>query len=171
MTRPSRQAHSKLTELSPLLEELHEQRRRGRKLVFTNGCFDLLHAGHLHLLETAAALGELLVVGLNLDASVRGLKGAGRPFVPFADRAHLLAGLEVVDWVVGFDEETPLRLIEALTPEVLVKGEDWSDDRIVGREWVERHGGRVVRVPLLPRRSTNDLLERIRDRARGEASE
>lgn len=139
-------------------------RAAGRTVVFTNGCYDLLHAGHLSLLESAAMQGDVLIVGLNDDGSVRRLKGSSRPFVPFPERAELLSGLEVVDWIVGFAEETPARLIEAVQPDVLVKGGDWSSAAVVGRELVEARGGRVVRIPLLEGRSTTAIAERIRGR-------
>jgi D-beta-D-heptose 7-phosphate kinase/D-beta-D-heptose 1-phosphate adenosyltransferase len=149
-------------ELPRLAAEVAALQRAGRVVVFTNGCFDLLHVGHLRLLRAAAAEGDLLVVGINDDASVRRLKGAGRPFIPVADRAELLAGLEPVDRVIPFGEDTPLRLIETLSPRVLVKGADWALDRMIGKEHVEARGGRVVRVPLEPGRSTTELIERIR---------
>lgn len=164
MTRPRRPAAAKIVDLAALLRALGPERARGRSVVFTNGCFDILHAGHLRLLEAAALLGDLLVIGLNDDASVRRLKGPERPFLPFEDRARILAALEVVDRVVGFSEDTPAALIEALIPDILVKGGDWTPDRIVGREIVESHGGRVVTIPLVPERSTSDLARRIRER-------
>lgn len=133
------------------------------RVVFTNGVFDLLHAGHVDLLEAARAEGDVLVVGVNSDASVRRLgKGPDRPLSSEAARARVLAGLASVDCVVLFDEETPLTLIQALAPDVLVKGADYSRDRIVGADWVEARGGRVVRVPLLPGFSTTALVERLR---------
>jgi rfaE bifunctional protein nucleotidyltransferase chain/domain len=135
-------------------------------LVFTNGCFDLLHRGHVELLCWARALGETLVVGLNTDASVRRLKGAGRPVVPQEDRAYVLAALAAVDAVVLFDEDTPLALIEALEPDVLVKGGDYRVEDVVGREVVERRGGRVALFPPVPGRSTSALLERLRGERR-----
>lgn len=162
MNRPARRAADKVLRLDALVDALEAERRQRRTIVFTNGCYDILHAGHLHLLETAAVQGDLLVVGVNADASVRRLKGAGRPFVAFSERAELLAALEVVDWVVGFDEDTPAQLIEAVLPDVLVKGGDWTPDRIVGRATVEGRGGRVLSVPLTPGRSTTSLVERIR---------
>jgi D-beta-D-heptose 7-phosphate kinase/D-beta-D-heptose 1-phosphate adenosyltransferase len=134
----------------------------GRRVVFTNGCFDLLHPGHVALLERARAEGDFLVVGLNSDRSVREIKGEGRPVVPEAERAEVLEGLECVDRVVIYDETTPADLIAALVPDVLVKGADWAKDAIVGREVVEAAGGRVVRVELLQGRSTSALLGRIR---------
>jgi rfaE bifunctional protein nucleotidyltransferase chain/domain len=132
-------------------------------IVFTNGVFDLLHPGHVELLEAARSEGRALIVGLNSDASVRRLgKGPGRPVADEAARARVLAGLTAVDCVVLFDEETPLQLIQALAPDVLVKGADYSRDRIVGADWIESHGGRVVQVPFVAGFSTTALLERFR---------
>jgi D-beta-D-heptose 7-phosphate kinase/D-beta-D-heptose 1-phosphate adenosyltransferase len=138
--------------------------RRGEAVVFTNGCFDLLHVGHVRCLEAARRLGDRLVVGVNSDASVRRLKGPGRPVVPAARRAEVLAALACVDWVVIFGETTPLALIRALRPAVLAKGGDWTLDTIVGRLDVEGWGGRVVRLPELPGVRTTRLLTRIRQR-------
>jgi rfaE bifunctional protein nucleotidyltransferase chain/domain len=136
--------------------------QRGR-VVFTNGVFDLLHPGHLALLEAARAEGDALIVGVNSDASVRRLgKGTDRPLVPEAARARLLAGFAAVDCVTLFDEDTPLGLIELLEPDVLVKGADYTRDRIVGADLVEGRGGRVVRVELVPDHSTTRLVERLR---------
>ena len=145
-----------------LLEERRAWRSAGHRVVFTNGCFDLLHTGHVALLEEARRLGDVLVVGINGDASVRDLKGPGRPLVPEDERRELLLALEPVDRVVLFDEPTPAELIRALVPDVLVKGADWGEQEIVGRDVVEGHGGRVVRIALVPGRSTTGLLERIR---------
>jgi len=136
--------------------------RRGRRVVMTNGCFDLLHPGHVRCLEEARALGDLLVVAINSDASVRRLKGAGRPVVPEAERAEILAALAAVDYVTVFDEDTPQKIIARVLPDVLVKGGDWGADEIVGRAEVEAAGGRVVTIPLEPGYSTSALLERIR---------
>ncbi len=137
--------------------------RQRSSVVFTNGVFDLLHVGHVALLEAARAEGGALVVGVNSDASVRGLeKGADRPIVPERERARLLAALACVDCVVLFDEETPLVLIERLRPDVLVKGADYARAAIVGADQVEAWGGRVVRVPLVPGASTTALLARLR---------
>ena len=136
--------------------------RTGR-VVFTNGVFDLLHPGHVALLEAARQEGDALVVGVNTDASVRRLgKGSERPLAGETARARVLAGLEAVDCVVLFDQDTPLQLIQALAPDVLVKGADYSADRIVGADWVEARGGRVVRVPVVPGFSTTALVERLR---------
>jgi rfaE bifunctional protein nucleotidyltransferase chain/domain len=130
--------------------------------VFTNGCFDLIHVGHVRCLEAARRLGDRLVVGLNGDASVRRLKGADRPIVPARERAEVVAALGCVDWVVIFPADTPLGLIRALRPDVLVKGGDWARDSIVGREEVERWGGRVARIREVPRAATTRIVETIR---------
>ena len=150
----------KVAGLEELLARLAPLRTAGG-IVFTNGCFDLLHPGHVDLLERSKALGRVLVVGLNSDSSVRGLKGPTRPVTPFADRARVLAGLACVDFVTGFDRPTPLELIEALTPDVLVKGGDSPVESIVGRECVERAGGRVLSLPLLEGYSTTAVIGRI----------
>ncbi|MBA3443832.1 MAG: adenylyltransferase/cytidyltransferase family protein [Gemmatimonadales bacterium] len=132
-------------------------------VVFTNGVFDLIHPGHVELLDSARGEGIVLIVGLNSDASVRRLgKGAGRPLVAEAARARVLAGLAAVDCVVLFEEETPLELIKSLAPDVLVKGEDYSRDEIIGGDWIESRGGKVVRVPLVQGFSTSSLVERLR---------
>ncbi len=136
-------------------------RPREGTVVFTNGCFDLLHPGHVAYLEEARSLGDALVVGVNTDASVRRLKGPTRPLVPELDRARVLAGLGAVDAVTLFDEDTPAELIAALRPDVLAKGGDYTPDRIVGRDTVEADGGRVRVIPFLPGYSTSDLVRRI----------
>jgi D-beta-D-heptose 7-phosphate kinase / D-beta-D-heptose 1-phosphate adenosyltransferase len=140
-------------------------RAAGKRIVLTNGCFDLLHAGHLALLGDAAKLGDVLVLAINSDASVRRLKGPERPLVTQAERAALLAALTFVDAVTVFEEDTPLAVLEAVRPHVLVKGGDYRPSEVIGRELVEAAGGRVVIVPLLPERSTSSLLERIRGSA------
>lgn len=139
------------------------EKRNGRRIVFTNGCFDLLHPGHIGSLEQARALGDALIVGLNSDASVRQLKGAGRPVLPERERAEILAALECVDAVVIFDALTPREIIAGLLPDVLVKGADWPGDQIVGREEVEAAGGRVVSIPVVPGYSTTEILRKIRE--------
>jgi D-beta-D-heptose 7-phosphate kinase/D-beta-D-heptose 1-phosphate adenosyltransferase len=139
------------------------EKRNGRRIVFTNGCFDLLHPGHIGSLEQARTLGDALIVGLNSDASVRQLKGAGRPVLPERERAEILAALECVDAVVIFDELTPREIIARLLPDVLVKGADWPGDQIVGREEVEAAGGRVVSIPVVPGYSTTEILRKIRE--------
>lgn len=135
---------------------------RPARLCFTNGCFDLIHPGHVKYLEDARALGDFLVVGLNSDASVARLKGPGRPLQDEAARAAVLLGLRSVDAVVRFDEDTPLELIRALQPDVLVKGGDYTPETVVGRELVESRGGRLVLIPFLPGHSTSRIEQRIR---------
>ena len=152
----------KIVSLETLRRIVHRAKARRRRIVFTNGCFDLLHAGHVTLLERAKQQGDLLVVGLNSDRSVRLLKGPGRPLVPQRDRAQLLAALASVDYVVIFNEPTPARAITRLLPDVLIKGADWSAGAIVGAEAVRRAGGRVIRLPLVKGRSTSQLIARIR---------
>jgi len=138
-------------------------RSAARRVVFTNGVFDLLHLGHLRYLQQARALGDALIVGLNSDRSVRANKGPARPVTPEAERAEILAALACVDGVVVFDQETPHELIAALQPDVLVKGADWAEDAIVGRDIVEARGGRVVRVPLEAGHSTSAIIEKIKN--------
>ena len=150
------------TDLADLVSERARWRDEGRRVVLTNGCFDLLHPGHLALLESARREGEVLIVALNSDVSVRGLKGEGRPLVPEDERAEILVALEPVDRVVVYADPTPLEVIRVLLPDVLVKGADWAADAVVGRPEVEAAGGRVVRVGLLTGRSTSTLVERIR---------
>jgi D-beta-D-heptose 7-phosphate kinase/D-beta-D-heptose 1-phosphate adenosyltransferase len=147
-------------QLVPLLAQARAQRKR---IVFTNGCFDLMHVGHTRYLQAAKALGDLLVVGVNSDASVKSLnKSPDRPIVPEAQRAEILAALECVDYVVLFTDPDPHGLISAVQPDVLVKGGDWSVETIVGRDVVERRGGVVKTIPLVPGISTTTLIHRIR---------
>ena len=153
----------KILERGALLERRRQWKQAGKRVVFTNGCFDLLHAAHVRLLEQACALGEVLVVGINSDRSVRELKGESRPLVPEAERAEVLAALAVVDAVTVFDEATPRELIAALLPDVLVKGGDWGAN-IVGKEEVAAAGGRVVSLPYERGYSTSELIERIAGR-------
>jgi D-beta-D-heptose 7-phosphate kinase/D-beta-D-heptose 1-phosphate adenosyltransferase len=149
--------------LEEVILRFGRDKRNGRRVVFTNGCFDLLHPGHLRGFELARELGEVLIVGLNSDSSVRQLKGPGRPVIPERERAEILAALESVDAVVIFDELTPREVISRLLPDVLVKGGDWPGDQIVGREEVEAAGGRVVSIPLVPGYSTSAILQKIRE--------
>jgi len=149
-------------DLPALLATLAPRRAAGARIVFTNGCFDLLHPGHVRYLASARALGDVLVVGLNGDASVRRLKGPGRPILLLDERAEVLAGLAAVDHLIAFDEDTPRALIAALGPDVLVKGADWAEDEIAGREETLARGGRVERIPLVPGVSTSELIRRIR---------
>jgi D-beta-D-heptose 7-phosphate kinase/D-beta-D-heptose 1-phosphate adenosyltransferase len=153
----------KLVNSAQLLPLLDRARGKKQRIVFTNGCFDLLHIGHTRYLQAAKALGDILVVGVNSDASVQRLnKDPDRPVVPEVQRAEVLAALSSVDYVVVFSEPDPLDLITALQPDVLVKGGDWAIDRIVGRDVVERRGGTVKTIPLVPDMSTTALIKRIR---------
>ncbi len=148
-------------------------RRRGETVVFTNGCFDILHAGHVHYLQAARAAGDVLFVGLNSDASMRAIKDHGRPLNGQADRASVLAALTCVDGVILFNAPDPLDLITTIAPDVLVKGADWPAKEIVGADTVKARGGRVIRIDLLPERSTSRLIRRVLDRygaQRGSAS-
>jgi rfaE bifunctional protein nucleotidyltransferase chain/domain len=139
-------------------------RAAGKTIVFTNGVFDLLHPGHVRYLQQARALGDALVVGVNSDRSVRAIKGPSRPIVPEDERAEVLAALACVDAVVVFDDETPHELIAALQPDVLVKGDDWAADAIVGRDIVEARGGNVIRMPIERGYGTSAIIDRIRNR-------
>ena len=154
--------HSGILTIEEAILRFGREKRNGRRIVFTNGCFDLLHPGHIQSLEQARALGDALIVGINGDASVRELKGPGRPILPELERAEILAALECVDAVVIFHEVTPRETIAALSPDVLVKGGDWAGDRIIGREEVEAGGGRVVSVPVVPGYSTTAILAKMR---------
>jgi D-glycero-beta-D-manno-heptose 1-phosphate adenylyltransferase len=154
---------SKVLPRDQLLHVLATDRAKGKRIVFTNGCFDLMHIGHTRYLQAAKGLGDVLVVGVNSDASVRHLeKAPDRPIVPEAQRAEILAALACVDYVGIFDEPDPLDLITAVQPDILVKGGDWPINRIVGRNVVEARGGLVRTIPLVPDQSTTSLLQRIR---------
>jgi D-beta-D-heptose 7-phosphate kinase/D-beta-D-heptose 1-phosphate adenosyltransferase len=155
-------ARDRILSLETAVRRVARARREGDRIAFTNGCFDLLHVGHVRSLERARALADRLVVGVNLDASVRRAKGADRPIQPARARMELVAALHCVDWVVGFAADTPIRLIRALRPDVLVKGGDWPADGIVGAEEVRRWGGRVVRTDVIVGERTSLLVERIR---------
>ena len=153
----------KILPLEQLLILLGSEREKGKRIVFTNGCFDLLHIGHTRYLQAARSLGDLLVVGVNTDDSVRQLeKAPDRPIVPAVQRAEVLAALGCVDFVVLFSEPDPGPLITAIQPDVLVKGGDWAPEKIIGREIVEKRGGAVRTIPLVPGMSTTALLRRIR---------
>jgi rfaE bifunctional protein nucleotidyltransferase chain/domain len=154
-------AATKVLSLPALLRRLRELRRAGKRIVFTNGCFDLLHPGHVRYLRAARRLGDVLVVAINSDRSVRRIKGPQRPIVSERDRAEVLAALEMVDFVTIFDDDTPLALIERIVPDVLVKGGDWPVHAIVGGEIVRAHGGSVRSLPFARGYSTSALIERI----------
>ena len=152
---------SKIITAEKLAARLDKPRKSGKKVVFTNGCFDILHAGHVRYLAAAGAEGDLLVVGMNSDASVRLIKGDKRPVVHQDHRAEVLASLGCVDYVVLYDAPHPLELIQALKPDVLVKGADWTPETIVGSDFVKSNGGSVVRISLAPKISTSRIIERI----------
>src|SRR5882672_8585842 len=153
----------KIVSQDELILLIAREKRNGRRVVFTNGCFDLLHPGHVRCLAEARALGDLLIVAVNSDRSVRGNKGPERPLVPQQDRAEVLAALASVDYVAIFDEPTPRELISRVLPSVLVKGADWAPDQVAGREEVEAAGGLVVSIALAPGYSTTKLFQRIRN--------
>ena len=154
-------ALSKIMTTEKLAARLDEARKSGKKVVFTNGCFDILHAGHVRYLAAAGAEGDLLVVGMNSDASVRLIKGDRRPVVHQDHRAEVLASLGCVDYVVLFDAPQPLELIRTLKPDVLVKGADWTPQMIVGSDFVKSNGGSVVRISMVPEISTSRIIEKI----------
>ena len=154
--------HPAVLTLEEIIVRFGREKRNGKRVVFTNGCFDLLHPGHIRSLEAARALGDILIVGLNSDESVRTLKGVGRPVTPAQERAEILGSLECVDAVLIFDELTPQKIVAALLPDILVKGGDWPGDQIVGREEVEATGGKVVLVDVVPGYSTTEILKKIR---------
>ena len=153
----------KLKNLDELVAIAAQARQNGQSVVFTNGCFDILHRGHVHLLRQAKAGGDLLIVALNSDRSVREIKGPTRPVFSETDRVELIGAMEMVDYVTVFDEPDPYRLIAAIKPNVLAKGGDWSAQKIVGADIVEQAGGRVAVIPYLPGFSTSEIIERIRN--------
>jgi D-beta-D-heptose 7-phosphate kinase/D-beta-D-heptose 1-phosphate adenosyltransferase len=153
----------KLKSLEELAAIAAAARAKGRTVVFTNGCFDLLHRGHVHTLRQAKAAGDLLIVALNSDRSVKSIKSPQRPILPETDRLELIAAMEMVDYVILFDDPDPRRLIEAIQPQILAKGGDWSSARIIGADIVEAAGGRVALIPYLKGFSTTEIIERIRN--------
>ena len=151
----------KLKNLDELTELAAQARQNGKSVVFTNGCFDILHRGHVHVLRQAKAAGDLLIVALNSDRSVQEIKGAHRPVLPESDRIELIGAMEMVDYVIIFDEPDPYKLIAAIKPDVLAKGGDWSPEKIIGADVVEQAGGRIVMIPYLKGFSTSEIIERI----------
>ena len=162
MKRTSRNAKPAVVSLPWLIRQIGRLRRQKKSIAFTNGCFDLLHAGHLSYLEKIKQRADVLIVGVNSDASVRELKGSGRPLVPARERARLVAALKPVDFVVLFAEKTPLRLIRSIQPDLLAKGADWKQQEIAGKAIVESAGGRVMRVPFLKGHSTTGLIQKLK---------
>jgi D-beta-D-heptose 7-phosphate kinase/D-beta-D-heptose 1-phosphate adenosyltransferase len=167
--KPRVLAAEKMKTLAGLLPILKECRLRRERIVFTNGCFDILHLGHVKYLEFSRALGDVLVVGLNSDRSVRGLKGPGRPVLPQGERAQMLAALGDVSYVVIFSELSSEPLIRRVRPDVLVKGADWKNKGVVGRAFVESYGGKVVLAPLVEGKSTTNIIRRIQEEGAGGA--
>lgn len=151
----------KLKNLDELTQLAAQARRNGKSVVFTNGCFDILHRGHVHVLRQAKAAGDLLIVALNSDRSVQEIKGANRPVLPETDRVELIGAMEMVDYVIVFDEPDPYKLIAAIKPDILAKGGDWSAEKIIGADVVEQAGGRVVVIPYLKGFSSSEIIERI----------
>jgi D-beta-D-heptose 7-phosphate kinase/D-beta-D-heptose 1-phosphate adenosyltransferase len=166
--RGHRDSVAKVKNLDVLASLVNREKEKGKRVVFTNGCFDLLHAGHVKYLQKARSFGDILILGLNSDASVRRLKGANRPLIDEEERAHLLAALDCIDYVVLFDEDTPLRLIKTLRPDVLVKGGDYTREGVVGHEVVESYGGRVELVKFVDGKSTTGIIEKILQRYGGQ---
>ena len=152
---------SKILELQDLIKVVHDLRESGKSIVFTNGCFDILHVGHVRYLAAARSQGDVLVVGLNSDESVRSIKPENRPIVNQDQRAEVLAGLECVDYITVFNEPDPLKIIKELKPDVLVKGADWIEEEIIGADIVKANGGKVVRVSVVPEASTSRIIQRI----------
>jgi D-beta-D-heptose 7-phosphate kinase/D-beta-D-heptose 1-phosphate adenosyltransferase len=152
---------SKITPRNELKATVDRLKREGKKVVFTNGCFDILHAGHTRYLREARKLGDALILALNSDSSVRSIKGPMRPIVPEAERAEVVASLDSVDYVTVFDELTPLELIEFLRPDVIVKGGDWAEKDIVGAETVRKWGGRVAIMPEIEGASTTNIIDKV----------
>lgn len=152
----------KIDELKRLREKY---RSEGKIVVFTNGCFDVLHSGHIHLFRKAKECGDILIVAVNDDRSVRSLKGAARPVFPLEERLEVLEAIQTIDYLTSFSQQTPRAIIQALLPDVLVKGGDWKLDEVVGREEVEGAGGRVVIIPYLPGRSSSKILKKIKVRS------
>jgi D-beta-D-heptose 7-phosphate kinase/D-beta-D-heptose 1-phosphate adenosyltransferase len=151
----------KITSLKSLIEIRASLKKKKKKVVFTNGCFDILHRGHVTYLAKARSFGDVLILGLNKDASIKRIKGEGRPINNEKDRAIVVSALECVDYVVLFGEDTPLRLITALKPDILVKGSDWAIDKIVGKDVLDTYGGKVKRVSLVAGRSTTNVIDKI----------
>ncbi|MFH1441560.1 MAG: D-glycero-beta-D-manno-heptose 1-phosphate adenylyltransferase [Candidatus Omnitrophota bacterium] len=152
---------SKIKSLKQLSKTALSLKSKGKKIVFTNGCFDILHFGHVYYLQQAKKQGDILIVGLNSDTSIKRIKGKNRPIVCQQDRAKVLAGLESVDYIVIFNEDTPLKTISAIKPDVLIKGSDWQKNNIVGSEVVSQYGGKVATIKLAKGRSTTNIIEKI----------
>jgi rfaE bifunctional protein nucleotidyltransferase chain/domain len=153
--------NKKIKSLSSLLKELVKLHRKGKKVVFTNGCFDILHYGHARYLQEAKDKGDILIVGVNSDSSIKKIKGKNRPIVDQKNRLGLLAALTCIDYLVLFKEDTPLRLIKRIKPDIIIKGADWEKDKIVGSDFVKSYGGKVLTIKLVKGLSTTNLIDRI----------
>jgi D-beta-D-heptose 7-phosphate kinase/D-beta-D-heptose 1-phosphate adenosyltransferase len=159
--KPEKRQDEKIIPLEELVKVRCELRQKGRKVVFTNGCFDLLHAGHVRLFQEAKKWGDILIVALNDDASVRRIKGPSRPIFPLAERWEILEAMKDIDFLTSFSEDTPQKIIASLLPDVLVKGGDWRPEKVVGKEEVEAAGGKVVTVPYLRGHSSSSIIKKI----------
>ncbi len=153
---------NKILERNALKDKLEELRQKGKKIAFTNGCFDILHVGHVRYLREAKKTADVLILALNSDSSVRSLKGEERPLMPEKERAEILAALEFIDFVTIFKESTPLELINYLKPDILIKGGDWAEEKIVGRKEIKKWGGRVAIIPEVEGKSTTNIVEKIK---------
>jgi len=152
----------KILNRQDLKKELDKLRAQGKKIAFTNGCFDILHVGHVRYLRDAGKTADILVLALNSDSSVRAIKGKKRPIVPEEERAEVLASLEFIDYITIFSEQTPLDLINYLKPDILIKGGDWPEEKVVGRDEVKKWGGRVIIIPEIAGKSTTNIVEKIK---------
>jgi D-beta-D-heptose 7-phosphate kinase/D-beta-D-heptose 1-phosphate adenosyltransferase len=152
---------NKIKSVNNLVNVVNRLKKKGKKIVFTNGCFDLLHIGHIRYLKKAKKLGDVLIVAINSDDSVRRLKGDGKPIVPQSDRAEILSEFPFVDFVTIFKEDTPLNTIKKILPNILVKGSDWSKDKIVGADIVKSNGGKVITIPLVRGKSTSNIIKKV----------
>jgi D-beta-D-heptose 7-phosphate kinase/D-beta-D-heptose 1-phosphate adenosyltransferase len=151
-----------MNEMMQIIDAIKAEQQKGKKIVFTNGCFDILHRGHVTYLNQARDLGDLLIVGINSDESVKRLKGPERPVNVLEDRAYVLSALKSVDYIISFEEDTPLNLINLIMPDILVKGGDYTIDRIIGAQEVLAHGGRVEIIPFVPGKSTSAIIDTIK---------
>ncbi|HPD56198.1 MAG TPA: D-glycero-beta-D-manno-heptose 1-phosphate adenylyltransferase [Smithellaceae bacterium] len=153
---------NKILDRETLKEKLDTLKKQGKKIAFTNGCFDILHVGHVRYLKEAKKTADILVLALNSDSSVKQIKGEKRPLVPQEERAEIIAALEFIDFVTIFDEQTPLELIKILKPDVLIKGGDWAEDKVVGREEIKKWGGKLTLIPEIIGKSTTNIVDKIR---------
>lgn len=156
-------AKEKIKDIEEITTIVEHLKKEGKIIVFTNGCFDILHSGHIQYLYDAKRLGDILIIGLNSDSSIKRIKGEKRPIINEWERAYILSALEMVDFIVIFDEDTPYELIKAIKPNILVKGGDWDIEKIVGRDIVESYGGKVLNIPFVEGKSTTNIIQRVID--------